>query len=58
MFTDQLFLSGITVCWYLHVHYFSGPKLQESYYDYHGNTLQVVDVNVLTFAIRPGPAGG
>ncbi len=48
--SDLLFWSGITAAWYHHVGYFNCPKWREHYNDFYGKVLQVVDVNVLSFA--------
>ncbi len=44
----MLFWSGIAAAGYHHVNYFDCPE-QREHYDY-GKALQVVDVNVLSFA--------
>ncbi len=48
--TDPLFWSGIAAAGYHHVGYFDGPKRREHYNDFYCKVLQVVDVNVLSFA--------
>ncbi len=48
--TDPLFWSGIAAAGYHHVVYFNCPKRREHYDDLYGKVLQVVDVNVLSFA--------
>jgi hypothetical protein len=48
--TDPIFGSGITAAGYHHVNDFDGPKRREHYDDFYGKALQVVDVNVLSFA--------
>ncbi len=50
MFSDLLILSGIAAHGYHHVNYFDCPKRLEHYDDFYGKALQVVDVNVLSFA--------
>jgi hypothetical protein len=48
--TDLLVWSGIADAGYYHVDYFDCPKLREHYDDFYGKVLQVVNVNVLSFA--------
>jgi hypothetical protein len=50
MFTYPLFWSGIAAAGYHHINYFDGPNRREHYNDFYGKALQVVDVNVLSFA--------
>jgi hypothetical protein len=50
LITDPLFWSGIAAAGYHHVDYLDSPRWREHYDDLYGKVLQVVDVNVLSFA--------
>jgi hypothetical protein len=50
IFTDPVFLAGIIARGYHHITYLNDPKQRDAYDEFVGKALQVVDVNVLTFA--------